>query len=153
MKKAFLILMIIPSICLSQANNPKCVTNLDKAFENYDDKNYNDAITLATECLLENPDNIKALTILSFSYFELEEYKMSLLMSNKWFLTALENGTKEQQSLSTFFKGLNQYHLGEGDHCNSWIAAVLVGGSYLTGTLESMSPKYLPLILDECYSD
>lgn len=153
MKKVLLIVMLIPSLCLSQANNLKCVTNIDRASEKYDNKNYKDAITFATECLLENPENINALTILSFSYFELKEYKMSLLMSNKWFLTALEKGSKAQQSLSTFMKGLNQYNLGEGDHCNSWIAAVLVGADYIIETLKSMNPEYLPLILDECYSD
>ena len=153
MKIFLFILMLIPSLCLSQANNLKCVTNLDKAFENYDNKNYKDAITLATECMLDNPDNINALTILSFSYFEMKDYKMSLLISNKWFLTSLESGTKPQQSLSTFMKGLNQYYLGEGDHCNSWTAAVLVGSDYLIETLKSMNPDYLPLMLDECFSD
>ncbi len=127
--KITFVLLIFPILIFSQSIYEE---NIKSASNYLINKQFDLAEEYATKCLIEKPDDIKGLSIMTSALLFSGQHKLSSLYANKWIKISKDEGNKKQQVFSMWAQGLNFFYMGRDNYCDFWYAAILVGKEYLS---------------------
>lgn len=127
--KITIVLLLFPLLIFSQS---KYEENIKSASNYFINKQFDLAVEFATKCLLEKPDDLKGLSIMTSALLFSGQHKLSSIYANKWIKVSTDEGNKQQQVFSMWAQGLNFFYMEKDNYCDFWYAAVLIGKEYLS---------------------